>query len=299
MRVAVLTGGLSSEREISFGSGREVVWAMEQLGYQFQAFDIADDFYRDLVDYSPDVAFMALLGGTGENGSIQGMMEVMRLPYTHSGVAAAAAAMNKEMAKSIFRDAGLPVPEGGLYHRDEIQRTHVMDTPYVVKPNDDGSSLGGVFVVRNHDTPPPNLEGSRREIYLVEEFIPGRELTTSVLGDGVLATSQFDIEGVYDYEQKYQHLDHNRILPAPLPAEIEDFVSDIVKRAHDELGCRGLTRTDLRWDESRGVDGVKILELNALPGLRRNSISGEHAAYRGIEFPELCNWLIEDASLDR
>lgn len=299
MRVAVLTGGPSSEREMSFGTGHEVAWAMDQLGYEYVTIDIAEQFHGELLDFAPDVAFMALLGGTGENGAIQGMMEVMRIPYTHSGVAASAAAMNKEMSKAVFRDAGLPVPKGGLFHRDAIQSSHVMDVPYIVKPNDDGSSLGGLFLIDDLGKAPPDLSGTDREIFLVEEFIPGRELTTSVLGDKALASTQFDIDGLYDYEQKYENLDHNHLLPAPVPPEIDARMFELAEAAHKVLGCRGLTRTDFRWDESRGLDGVFILELNTLPGLRRNSNSGEHAAYKGISFPELCDWLIQDASLDR
>ncbi|MCL6285266.1 D-alanine--D-alanine ligase [Ruegeria sp. 2012CJ41-6] len=284
---------------MSFATGREVAWAMEQLGYGFVELDIAQPFYNDLLEFAPDVAFMGLLGGTGENGSIQGMMEVMQIPYTHSGVAASATAMNKEMSKAIFRDAGLPVPKGGLMQKDEIQKSHAMDAPYIVKPNDDGSSLGGLFMVDDLTGPTPDLSGTSRDVWLVEEYIPGRELTVGVMGDKALAVHQFDIDGLYDYDQKYHHLDSNHILPAPVPPEIEHRLLDLAEQAHRVLGCRGLSRTDFRWDESKGVDGVCILELNTLPGLRRNSNAGEQAAYRGYSFPQLCDWLIQDASLNR
>jgi D-alanine-D-alanine ligase len=170
--------------------------------------------------------------------------------------------------------------------------------PYIVKPNDDGSSLGGLYLVKDLDAPPPTIT-EERDIYLVEEYIPGRELTTSVLGDRALATSQFEIGDLYDYSSKYEYTHNNHILPAPLPTEIEEYMLDLAVATHQAIGCRGLTRTDFRWDETRGADRLYILEINTHPGFRRDSNSGEHAAYCGIEFPQLCEWLIQDASLHR
>lgn len=303
MRIAILTGGCSLERELSFRSGAEAEWAINQLGHDCRTFDTGADngaeFISDLITYKPDVAFCALLGAPGENGELQGLLEVLKIPYTHSGVLATALAMNKEQSKAIFRDCGLPVPQGKLVHKTDIQTTHQLDVPYVVKPNDDGSSMGGLYLVRDLNSPPPTISETERDIYLVEEFIPGRELTVSVLGDRALAASEFDIGDLYDYTAKYDFTSNNHVLPAPLPENIETQMFGLAVSAHQALGCRGLTRTDFRWDETRGADGLFILELNSQPGFRRDSNSGEHAAYCGIDFPQLCEWLIQDASLKR
>ncbi|WP_120499533.1 D-alanine--D-alanine ligase [Roseovarius sp. EL26] len=299
MRIAVMTGGRSLERDLSFCSGAEAERAIKELGHQCRSFDVGADFVNDLVAYKPDVAFCALLGAPGETGELQGVLELLRIAYTHSGTLATALAMDKDKSKAVLRQVGLPVPKGGLVHRADIEARHQMGTPYVVKPNNDGSSLGGLYLIDDLTAPPPIIEEQGRDIFMVEEYIPGRELTASVLGDRALAVSQFEIEGMNDYITKYHHAAENHTVPAQLPDKIEERLLELALAGHKALGCRGLTRTDFRWDESRGADGLYILELNSQPGFRRNSYSGLHAAHCGMGFPQLCEWMIQDASLDR
>lgn len=299
MKIAVLTGGTSLERDISLRSGDAVKSAIDTLGYASQIFDIAEDFLPNLRAYEPDVAFCALHGGMGEDGRLQGALEVCGIPYTHSGVLATALAMDKDKSKAVMRAANIPVPVGVIASRSQIEAKHVMNVPYVVKPNNDGSSLGGLYLVNDLQGPPPVIQESTHNTFLVEEFIPGIELAASVLGDRGLAITQFDIEGLYDFEQKYGQTESNHILPAQIPSDIEKRVLELACEAHNALGCRGLSRADFRWDPSRGQDGIYVLEVNSQPGLRPNSNSGEQAALCGISFPELCDWIIKDASVNR
>lgn len=299
MKVAVLTGGTSLEREISLNAGKDVALAMEELGHETLVLDVAEDFSGPLIRFAPDVAFFALHGGTGENGALQGMMEVLNIPYTHSGVKASALAMDKEASKAMFRDAGLPVPRGRLAAREEFNNGHLFDVPYLVKPNDDGSSLGGFYLVEDEAQPTPDVSASPKDIFLVEEFIPGREFTVSVLNGKGLAVSEFMIDGFYSFENKYEELTNNRVLPADIPADVEARLIELAERAHAALGCRGLSRTDFRWNETQGLDGIYIIELNTLPGFRRNSNSAQHAAHVGVDFPALCNALIQDAAVNK
>ncbi|SLN29140.1 D-alanine--D-alanine ligase B [Roseovarius albus] len=299
MRIAIMTGGHSLERELSFRSGTEAEWAIKELGHDCKTFDVGSAFVHDLTAYAPDVAFCALLGAPGENGELQGLLELLEIPYTHSGTLATALTMDKTKSKAVLSESNLPVPKGKLVHRQDIEAEHQMDAPYVIKPNDNGSSLGGLYLVENLDNPPPKIKENGRDIFMIEEYVPGRELTVSVLGDRPLAASQFEFEGVNDYVTKYHHASENHTVPAQLPCDVETRLMDLALATHRALGCRGLTRTDFRWDEARGPDGLYILELNSQPGFRRNSYSGLHAKHCGIDFPQLCDWLIQDASLMR
>ncbi|WP_084464989.1 D-alanine--D-alanine ligase [Rubellimicrobium thermophilum] len=297
-RVAVLMGGLSAEREVSLSSGRGCASALREAGYDVVEIDAGPDLALRLADVAPDVAFNALHGRWGEDGCVQGLLEWMRIPYTHSGVLASALAMDKQRAKEAFRQAGLPVAPSLLVSRQEVEARHVMAPPYVVKPNDEGSSVG-VFIVPEGSNAPPQLAETMPATVMVEAFAPGRELTTAVLGDRPLTVTDIVTEGWYDYHAKYAPGGSRHILPADIPRDVFEACLDLALRAHRALGCRGLSRTDFRWDESRGLDGLVILELNTQPGMTPTSLAPEQAAAIGMSFPELCRWLVEDASCGR
>lgn len=291
-------GGLSAEREVSLSSGRGCASALREAGYDVVEIDAGPDLALRLADVAPDVAFNALHGRWGEDGCVQGLLEWMRIPYTHSGVLASALAMDKQRAKEAFRQAGLPVAPSLLVSRQEVEARHVMAPPYVVKPNDEGSSVG-VLIVPEGSNAPPQLAETMPATVMVEAFAPGRELTTAVLGDRPLTVTDIVTEGWYDYHAKYAPGGSRHILPADIPRDVFEACLDLALRAHRALGCRGLSRTDFRWDESRGLDGLVILELNTQPGMTPTSLAPEQAAAVGMSFPELCRWLVEDASCGR
>ena len=260
--------------------------------------DVNRDLGCVLQTLKPDVAFIALHGRWCEDGCVQGLLEWMRIPYTHSGVLASALAMDKQATKRVYAAAGVPSPESRLVHRDAIVSKHQMERPYIVKPHNEGSSLGGFYLVHEGD-PPPRIEENEREFFMVEAFVPGRELTVTVLGDTALVVSEFAIGEWYDFASKYTLSEENRIMPADNPRDVYDRCLGLAEQCHSALSCRGLSRTDFRWDESRGLDGIFALETNTQPGLRPDSNAGQHAAYAGKSFTELCQFLLEDASLDR
>jgi D-alanine-D-alanine ligase len=262
-----------------FNQVRKLNGAIRQLGYDSKSFDVGSDFVDEFLSYSADVAFCAFHGAPGETGELQGLLEVIGMPYTHSGVLATALAMDKHRSKAVLRDLDLPVPNGKLARKSEIEAGHQLSVPYVIKPNVGGSSLGGLYLVSDLDQPPPKLLDGHDGIFIVEEFIEGHELTVSVLGDRALAASQFQIHGLYDYAAKYECDGSNHVLPALVPKEIEERLFKYAVDTHRALNCRGLTRTDFRWNEALGVDGLFILETNTHPGFRRDSNSGEHAAH--------------------
>ncbi len=297
-KVAVLMGGPSAEREVSLSSGRECAAALRGEGYEVVELDAGPDLSERLRDISPDVVFNALHGRWGEDGCVQGMLEWLRLPYTHSGVLASALAMDKQRCKDIYRAAGLPVAESGLFHRNEVSARHVMAPPYVVKPNNEGSSVG-IHIVRAATDAPPALGPDMPEVVMVEAFAPGRELTVSVMGDRPLAVTDIITEGWYDYDAKYTPGGSRHVVPAQIPPDVYDLCLDHALRAHRALGCRGLSRTDFRWDETRGTEGLVLLETNTQPGMTPTSLSPEQAAVSGLSFGKLCRWLVEDASCDR
>ncbi len=297
-RVAVLMGGLSAEREVSLSTGHECAGALRKAGYSdVIEVDCGPDLAVRLSEIKPDVCFNALHGRWGEDGCVQGILEWLRIPYTHSGVLASAIAMDKARAKDAFRAAGLPVVDSLIASRDAVEAGHLMALPYVVKPNNEGSSVG-VYIVREGSNA-PRLAASMPAMVMVEAYVPGRELTASVLGDRALCVTDIITGGWYDYEAKYVPGGSSHVLPADVPVEVTEACLDYALRAHQALGCRGLSRTDFRWDAARGLAGLILLETNTQPGMTPTSLSPEQAGHVGITFPALCDWLVKDASCDR
>jgi len=297
-KVVVLMGGPSAEREVSLSSGRECAAALRDEGFQVVALDAGADLPARLAEIAPDVVFNALHGRWGEDGCVQGLLEWLRIPYTHSGVLASALAMDKQRTKDAYRAVGLPVVASLLAEAKHVRASHVMDPPYVVKPHNEGSSVG-VYLVHDAANGPPKLAADMPDWVMVERFAPGRELTTTVMGDRALTVTDIIVDGWYDYDAKYKPGGSRHVLPAEVPAEIHAACLDFALRAHDALGCRGLSRTDFRWDETRGVDGLILLETNTQPGMTPTSLAPEQAAQCGISFGKLCAWMVEDASCNR
>ncbi|WP_341212220.1 D-alanine--D-alanine ligase [uncultured Limimaricola sp.] len=297
-KVVVVMGGPSAEREVSLSTGRECAAALRQAGYDVIEVDAGPDLPERLRDLAPMTVFNALHGPRGEDGCIQGLLEWLRIPYTHSGVLASALAMDKEATKVAFRAEGLPVAESRLATKAEVMAAHVMPPPYVVKPYNEGSSVG-VYIVPEGANQTPQLSEDMPETVMVEAYLPGRELTTTVLGDRALTVTDIVTDGWYDYDAKYKTGGSQHVVPAEIPRDIFDACLDYALRAHRALGCRGLSRTDFRWDESKGLEGLVLLETNTQPGMTPTSLAPEQAAKVGITFPELCGWLVEDASCDR
>jgi D-alanine-D-alanine ligase len=294
----VIKGGPSAEREVSLSSGRECAAALRDAGYDVVEVDAGRDLSTRLTEISPDTVFNALHGRWGEDGCVQGLLEWLGLPYTHSGVLSSALAMDKERTKAAYRAAGLPVVASVLAARDAVRAAHVMPPPYVVKPNNEGSSVG-VYLVQEAANAPPVLSDDMPETVMVEAFAPGRELTTTVMGDRPLTVTDILTDGWYDYDAKYTPGGSRHVVPADVPPEIFEACMAHALQAHQVLGCRGLSRTDFRWDETKGPDGLILLETNTQPGMTPTSLSPEQAQAVGISFPELCAWMVEDASCDR
>jgi len=291
-------GGPSSEHEVSLSTGRECAAALREAGYETVGIPADADLCARLSEAAPDVVFNALHGRWGEDGCVQGLLEWIGLPYTHSGVLASALAMDKQRSKAVYRAAGLPVVDSLLAPRDTVRTRHVMPPPYVVKPNNEGSSVG-VYLVRDAVDPPPPLPDTMPATVMVEAFAPGRELTTTVMGDRALTVTDILTDGWYDYDAKYTPGGSRHVVPAEVPQEIFDACMDYALRAHEVLGLRGLSRTDFRWDEAKGPDGLVLLETNTQPGMTPTSLSPEQAQAAGISFPALVRWMVEDASCDR
>ena len=292
--VVVLMGGPSAEREVSLSSGRECANALRQAGYDVTELDAGRDLPARLAELAPDVVFNALHGRWGEDGCVQGLLEWLGLTYTHSGVLASALAMDKDRAKTAFRDAGLPVLESVIADADEVRARHVLPPPYVVKPNNEGSSVG-VYIVHEAANAPPQLSDQMPGRVMVETYAPGRELTVAVLGDRALGVTEIVTEGWYDYDAKYRPGGSRHVIPAEIPDEIAAACRDYAVRAHQVLGCQGLSRSDFRWDDTRGLDGLIILETNTQPGMTPTSLAPEQAAHAGMDFPALCAWIVEEA----
>ncbi|MCY3995667.1 MAG: D-alanine--D-alanine ligase [Rhodobacter sp.] len=297
-KVAVLMGGPSDECDVSLSSGSECVRALRDEGFEVEGIVAGGDLCRRLEESAPDIVFNALHGRWGEDGCVQGILEWLSIPYTHSGVLASALAMDKQCAKEAYRVAGLPVLGSLLVDRVTIGERHPMRPPYVLKPNVGGSSLN-VFVVAEDAERPPELSDDMPETVMVEEFAPGRELTTTVLGDRALTVTDILTEGWYDYRAKYAEGGSRHVLPAEVPADVFDACLEFALSAHRALGCRGLSRTDFRWDGSKGVDGLVLLETNTQPGMTPTSLTPEQARHVGIGMGELCRILVEDASCGR
>jgi D-alanine-D-alanine ligase len=302
VRVGVLMGGWSSERPVSLVSGRACADGARALGCDVIEIDVDRDIAQKLGDVKPDIALNAMHGPWGEDGRIQSVLEIANIPYTHSGVLASALAMDKEKAKAVFAAAGLDVPKGFLMNRATVAAEHPMATPYVVKPNADGSSFG-VFIVRKGDNRPPQklLDPDWRSgnDVLVEEFIAGRELTVAVMGDAPLAVTEIRTgNAFYDYDAKYSAGGSVHVVnPPDLPADIQARAMDEALKAHNLLGCRGVTRTDFRFDPDTGR--LVVLELNTQPGMTPTSLAPEQAASVGVSFNDLVKWMLEDASCPR
>ncbi|NUB43770.1 D-alanine--D-alanine ligase [Fertoebacter nigrum] len=296
-RVAVMMGGPSAEREVSLVTGRECAAALRDAGFDVVTLDAGRDLAARLTDIAPDVVFNALHGRWGEDGCVQGVLEWLGIPYTHSGVLASALAMDKQKTKEVYMAAGLPVVDSVLATREDVEAGHVLPAPYVVKPYNEGSSVG-VYIVREGANA-PRLAASMPPVVMVETYVPGRELTVSVLGDRALCVTDIITDGWYDYDAKYKPGGSRHQLPANVPDAVTEACLDYALRAHRALGCRGLSRTDFRWDETRGMEGLILLETNTQPGMTPTSLSPEQAAFCGITFPELCRWIVEDASCNR
>ncbi|WP_368484393.1 D-alanine--D-alanine ligase [Pseudooceanicola sp. HF7] len=297
-KVAVLMGGLSAEREVSLSTGRECAAALRDEGFEVQELVAKADLPAILADEKPDVVFNALHGRWGEDGCVQGILEWLKIPYTHSGVLASSLAMDKERTKAAYTRAGLPVVESLLATKPQIMAAHVMEPPYVVKPFNEGSSVG-VYIVQDGSNTPPQLSEDMPDCLMVEKFVPGRELTVSVLGGKALCVTEIVTEGWYDYAAKYQPGGSHHVCPAELPEEITQACLDYACRAHDVLGCRGVSRTDFRWDDSKGLAGLVLLETNTQPGMTPTSLTPEQAQACDMSFGALCRWLVEDASCER
>jgi D-alanine-D-alanine ligase len=291
-------GGRSAEREVSLVSGRECAAALRSEGFDVVEIDAGADLAQRLAELRPDVAFNALHGRWGEDGCVQGILEWLAIPYTHSGVLASALAMDKTRSKQVFAAAGLPVARSILVDRHSAATAHPMAPPYVVKPNNEGSSVG-VYLVGVGANGPARLSDDMPEQVMVEEYVPGRELTTTVLGDRALSVTDILAEGWYDYHAKYAPGGSRHVVPADIPDEISTTCLDFALRAHHALGCRGVSRTDFRWDESRGASGLYLLEVNTQPGMTPTSLAPEQAAHAGMSFGDLVRWMVEDASCCR
>ena len=301
--VAVLMGGWSAEREISVRSGKACADALERSGYQVSRIDVDRDVAATLRARKPDVALNVLHGRPGEDGTLQGLLEVLGIPYSHSGVLASALAMKKDIAKSVLNSAGVPVPGGMVAARKEAAKRHLLPPPYVIKPVAEGSSVG-VFIMReDHKHPPQELtraDWAFGDQVLVEPYIPGKELTCAVMGDRALGVIEIvPTVRFYDYEAKYAPGGSKHLLPAPVPADTYREVQRLALAAHRALGCRGVTRSDFRFDDGLGAKGLFCLEVNTQPGMTETSLVPELAAHEGISFEDLVKWMVEDASLDR
>ena len=302
--IAVLMGGWSAEREVSLRSGTACADALERQGYKVTRIDVDRDVAEALKAAKPDVALNLLHGRPGEDGSIQGMLEILAIPYTHSGVLASALAMQKDRAKVVLRDAGVPVPEGVLISRLAAARAHALERPYVIKPVAEGSSVGVFIVTEEHTHPPQELtrpDWPYGEEVLVERFIAGKELTCAVMGDGALGVIEIvPTVHFYDYESKYAPGGSKHLLPAPIKPNVYQEARRLAVLAHRALGCRGVSRADFRYDDRmEGTQGLVCLEVHTQPGMTETSLVPELAAFAGIPFEELVRWMVEDASLNR
>lgn len=291
MHVALLYGGLSAEREVSLSSGKAVEKALRELGYEVTAIDAGAEVAQKLAALKPDCAFNALHGRFGEDGCVQGILEWLQIPYTHSGVLASALAMDKPAAKRIFASAGLRCAAGGVFTREQVLQGDVMDRPYVIKPLNEGSSVG-VAIVRAGEAVPEAIASH----VLVETYIAGREIQVAVLDDKPLGAIEIVSKNTfYDYEAKYTDGMAEHLMPAPLSPDAYAQVMELAVRAHMALGCRGLTRSDFRYSEA---GEFYILETNTQPGMTPLSLSPEIAAHAGISFNSLVDHLVKGARLD-
>ena len=295
-------GGWSAEREVSLSSGKACADALARLGYRVTPIDVGRDIATVLAAGKPDLALNVLHGRPGEDGTLQGLLEILGIPYTHSGVLASALAMRKDYAKALFRAAGVPVAEDLLASRFAAAKNHLMAPPYVVKPVAEGSSVGVFIVTEAHAHPPQELyrdDWPFGDEVLIERYVPGKELTCAVLGDRALDVIEIvPATRFYDYQAKYAAGGSKHLLPAPILPNVYQEVRKLTLAAHNALGCRGVSRADFRYDD-RGTGKLVCLEVNTQPGMTETSLVPELAAYVGITFDELVRWMVEDASTNR
>jgi D-alanine-D-alanine ligase len=301
-RVAVLYGGISTEREVSLASGYQVIGALRDAGFEVTPIEVGEDLAALLTALTPkpDAVFNALHGRFGEDGAIQGVLDWLGIPYTHSGVRASALAMDKVAAKALFASAGLPVASSRSVDIEELEAADPMPLPYVVKPIAEGSSVG-VEIIRCGDNRRAEVARNWRfgKAALVEEYVPGRELTVGVMGDRPLAVTEIlaDAGVFYDYESKYADGGSRHVIPAAVHPDAYARAMDVALAAHRALGCRGATRCDFRYDDTKGEPGrLVLLEINTQPGLTPTSLLPEQAAHLGVSFSQLCAWMVENAA---
>lgn len=304
LHVAVLMGGWSSEREVSLTSGEGVARALEAKGHKVTRIDMGRDVAQRLAELAPDVVFNALHGTPGEDGTVQGMMDLMGLTYTHSGLAASVIAIDKVLTKQVLVPHGIPMPAGRIIETSELHQRDPLARPYVLKPVNEGSSLGVAIITEDsdcgkpvsRDAPGPWQHFSR---LLAEPFIRGRELTTAVLGNRPLVVTELKPKsGFYDFESKYTDGLTEHVCPADIPDEIASACLDIALRAHQLLGCRGCSRSDFRWDDEKGIEGLFLLEVNTQPGMTPLSLVPEQARHIGLDYPELVEAILAEALAD-
>ena len=300
--VAMLMGGFSSERPVSLSSGNACADALEAEGYRITRVDVGHDVASVLADLKPDVAFNALHGPFGEDGTIQGILEYLEIPYTHSGVLASALAMDKAQAKIIAKAAGIPIAEQRLMNRFDFTSSHPMKPPYVVKPVREGSSFGVVMVKEDQSHPPQIITSSEwryGDSVMVERYVYGRELTCGVMGDVALGVTEVVPQGhaFYDYDSKYVKGGSKHVIPAQISPNIYQKVQTLALKAHQAIGCRGVSRSDFRYDDRFSENGELIwLEINTQPGMTPTSLVPEMAEHAGHSFGEFLKWMVEDAS---
>ncbi|MCJ8190652.1 D-alanine--D-alanine ligase [Sphingomicrobium aestuariivivum] len=299
LHVVVLMGGWSAEREVSLSSGEGVVKALRERGWSnVTPVDMDRNVAAVIAGHRPDVVFNALHGSPGEDGTVQGMLDLMQVPYTHSGVTTSAVAIDKQLTKAVLEPHGIPMPPGRIVTSASVYEGDPLPRPYVLKPVDEGSSVGVAIVTEETGPITPETTGPWQEFdrLLAEEFIAGHELTVAVLGDEALEVTELKIaSGWYDYAHKYEEGQTVHVCPAEVPADIADRMKELALAAHRVLGCKGCSRSDFRWDEERGMDGLFLLETNTQPGMTPLSLVPEQAKARGIDYGELCERLIAEA----
>jgi D-alanine-D-alanine ligase len=301
LHVAVLMGGLSAEREVSLSSGAGVADALESLGHRVTRIDMGRDVAQKLTEANPDVVFNALHGTPGEDGTVQGMMDLMGLKYTHSGLVTSVIAIDKELTKQALVPHGIRMPGGHIVESESLYAGDPMARPYVLKPVNEGSSVGVAIVTDEGNYGNPigrDVEGPWQHFdrLLAEPFIRGRELTAAVLGDEALAVTELRPKsGFYDYDSKYTDGMTEHVCPAEVPDDVRDAALEMALEAHRLLGCKGTSRSDFRWDDEKGVEGLYLLEVNTQPGMTPLSLVPEQAKYRGMSYAELVQRIVEEA----
>ena len=310
-KIAILMGGLSAEREVSIMSGEAVATALDAEGFNVVKIDAGKDLWVQLTRANPDIIFNCLHGVWGEDGRVQGVLDLFGKPYTHSGVLSSALAMDKHRAKIVLKAAGIRVPSGKLVDRQLAAQKHVLPRPYVIKPNCEGSSVGVYIIPKTATRPPLDIAMNEKmgTQVLAEKFAPGRELTVSVMnGKALCVTEIIAHTDFYDYEAKYADGGSSHVVPAKIPKQVAQICMDWAEKAHIALGCRGLTRSDFRYDDKKTakkatkkdiVNKIVMLELNTQPGMTPRSLAPEQAEATGMNFRQLCRWIVEDATWPR